>query len=754
MAPLNVAGAPLSWQDMKPQLKEIRRRGVQQFVNLYHRVEHATGRELLWGDEIEYHLMKKSGKGATDPDRTVKISLRAPELLKHLQQCEGDDPRRYDGCSWHAEYGRWMVEATPREPFSGYATDLLRVERSMRLRRQRLLSCLSPDEIIPTVPSFPLMGVGHFTDPPAEPRGPVANSECIPDEVINPHPRFATLTRNIRERRGANVDIRMPLYQDVATPEFKDLPPGAPPPEVRGDAMAYGMGSCCLQVTFQARDIHESRYLTDQLAVLAPIMLALTAATPVFKGRLLDTDCRWDIVAQSVDDRTPAERRGPGEPVKEADRDPLLVGEGVRRLPKSRYGSISHYIYSCPAARKLNMHNPLDALSDLDVEVDGEAKAALLEAGVDEALARHIAFNFSRDPLVMYQERMGVDDDKETDHFETIQGSNWNTVRWKPPPAMNSEIGWRTEFRSMEVQLTDFENAAFTVFVMLATRAILAFDLDLLLPISKVDANMARAHRRGAVTGEKFFFRKHLVPPSVLEEAPCDGEESHGESANGGDHRRTICAPFDRDFEEMSLAEIFNGKGDYFPGLIPVCQAYIESIGMDATTTFEVNRYLKLIAMRASGRLLTNAAWARRFIAAHPDYLSDSVVAPTIAHDLMVASHEIGLGRRTCKEVLGEVTIEPIVPMDAWDIKLDGARSGRPEPGPRRARGSTHYACVCPSRGVYCCAAAKPVDRDKRNWLIAQYSRRTPFIQRIRSYAHTSDEGLRQEVLRVAGVTG
>ena len=24
-------------------------------------------------------------------------------------------------------------------------------------------------------------------------------------------------------------------------------------------------------------------------------------------------------------------------------------------------------------------------------------------------------------------------------------------------------IGWRTEFRSMEIQLTDFENAAFTV---------------------------------------------------------------------------------------------------------------------------------------------------------------------------------------------------------------------------------------------------------------------------------------------------
>lgn len=38
----------------------------------------------------------------------------------------------------------------------------------------------------------------------------------------------------------------------------------------------------------------------------------------------------------------------------------------------------------------------------------------------------------------------------------------------------------------MEIQLTDFENAAFTVFVVLLTRIILAFDLHLYIPISKV----------------------------------------------------------------------------------------------------------------------------------------------------------------------------------------------------------------------------------------------------------------------------
>ena len=82
--------------------------------------------------------------------------------------------------------------------------------------------------------------------------------------------------------------------------------------EVYMDAMAFGMGCCCLQVTFQAQDVDESRHLYDQLAVLAPMMLALTASTPAARGTLLDTDSRWGIISQSVDDRTPTERRSAG----------------------------------------------------------------------------------------------------------------------------------------------------------------------------------------------------------------------------------------------------------------------------------------------------------------------------------------------------------------------------------------------------------------------------------------------------------
>jgi len=35
------------------------------------------------------------------------------------------------------------------------------------------------------------------------------------------------------------------------------------------------------------------------------LFLALTAASPIFKGKIADIDARWDVISASVDDRTP-----------------------------------------------------------------------------------------------------------------------------------------------------------------------------------------------------------------------------------------------------------------------------------------------------------------------------------------------------------------------------------------------------------------------------------------------------------------
>lgn len=606
------------FEEARPWLWHVRKHGVAQFISMYTQLRDMESDELKWGDEIEYHIVHLD-----TARKEIRLSLRAPEVLDALREKEHSLGRR-DGygeaCSWHPEYGRWMIEGTPREPYGGYTVDLRRVEDNMRLRRKRLAAVLRDTELAVSMPAFPLMGVGDYTEPPVAPDFDVTQSESVPDGMITPIPRFHALTRNIRQRRGSKVDIRVPLYKDSYTDPV-ELARG-----IEMDAMGYGMGCCCLQVTFQARDIDESRHLYDHLAVLAPVMLALTAATPVLKGRLADTDVRWATIAASVDDRTPAERglsqeheTRPAEQLKE------LAGGGSRQLPKSRYDSISLYLANCGGCAR--------SYNDLGAPIDEDLLQLLRAGGVDAELAQHVAHLFVRDPLVVRKDRLRLDDAKDTDHFDIIQSTNWQTTRWKPPPKAKAgapHIGWRVEFRSMEVQLTDFENAAFTVFVVLVSRVILAFGLSLYIPLSKVDENMVRAHARDAVTSEKFWFRKHMAHPlqSVGDADAC---------------------------EEMSVLEILTGKGSYFPGLIPLIFAYLEAIQCDPETLELMRVYMDFIRRRASGQLMTAAQWMRHKVTSHPSYKHDSIVPGDVAFDLVQACVAVAEGRVRERLLLGKV---------------------------------------------------------------------------------------------------
>lgn len=88
-------------------------------------------------------------------------------------------------------------------------------------------------------------------------------------------------------------------------PEYTE---DALPNHIYMDAMCFGMGSGCLQVTFQACSIEQARLLYDNLTPITPLMLALSASAPIYRGVLSDVDARWDLIAGSVDDRTKEER--------------------------------------------------------------------------------------------------------------------------------------------------------------------------------------------------------------------------------------------------------------------------------------------------------------------------------------------------------------------------------------------------------------------------------------------------------------
>jgi glutamate--cysteine ligase catalytic subunit len=622
---LLTVGEPLSFEDSIKHSEYIRKHGVLQFLACYNRVKDLANDRLFYGDEIEHAILKLDrGK------RTAKVSLRASAVMDELRAREQSTQPIGDGCAWHQEYGSWMLEGTPALPYGAYTSSLLQMEYNMRLRRARLVNALAEDEIAPTVVNFPHMGVGDFTSPSASPGGAASESSSVPDSCINPHPRFGTLTANIRKRRGSKVDIRVPVFKDVATL-------GPPNQEIEMDCMAYGMGCCCLQVTFQACDIDESRYLYDQLAPLAPIMLALTAAAPIHRGMLGAVDARWGVISASVDDRTPAER-GEAAAVN-AKPIPELAGGAVTPLSKSRYDSISCYI-----------HPYSESFNDIPCEVDDSFVKMLLERGTDGALARHIAHLFVRDPLVVFEGAVEeANDNESTEHFDSINSTNWQTVRWKPPPLQETDkphIGWRTEFRSMEVQLTDFENAAFSAFMVLISRVLLVFDLDFLAPLSKVDENMRRAMRMDAVANETFWFRHHVLPSRKLLDST----------------------------EEMTMHEIISGKGE-FPGLVPLCYAYLEHIQCDSKAFERIDQYLAFIQKRASGELMTPAAWMRQFVQNHPDYKQDSVVTDSISYDLMVACDEIGRGVRSCPEIHGEVVIDRILNEGIYGTVLESSTS-------------------------------------------------------------------------------
>lgn len=78
-------------------------------------------------------------------------SLHNSQIRTQLSEREKDHRHEAEGCTWHPEYGAWMVESTPSRPYTGYAADLLRIERNMVIRRRRLLSALRDNEIAPTV---------------------------------------------------------------------------------------------------------------------------------------------------------------------------------------------------------------------------------------------------------------------------------------------------------------------------------------------------------------------------------------------------------------------------------------------------------------------------------------------------------------------------------------------------------------------------------------------------------------------------
>ncbi|CAD6191449.1 unnamed protein product [Caenorhabditis auriculariae] len=614
-------GTPLSWEETIQYIDYIKRHGIAQFVNLYHKLKFRERSELKWGDEVEYTIVKFD-----DENKKVRVSCRASQLLKKLKSEEerNNSLGRPNKFLWTPEFGAYMIEGTPGSPYGGLLECFSHVEEDMKLRRKDIQRLLREDESILSM-SFPSFGVRDFTSPPSKitPENRSFGSIFWPDEAIcSSHLRFKNLLKNSVDRRGSKIFMNVPIFKDSNTPDpyvedfskFGDSQDyqDAKPDHIYLDHMGFGMGCCCLQVTFQTVNVGEARWLYDQLTPITPVLLALSAATPIFRSKLSEVDTRWGISSASCDDRTEEERG-----LKPLENEDFVI-------EKSRYDSTNCYIDPSSVA-----------YNDIPLQYDENLYQTLIKGDIDEPMAKHIAHLFIRDPLQVYFERIEQDDAIDTEHFETIQSSNWMNMRFKPPPVDDPKIGWRVEFRPTEVQLTDFENAAYCCFIVLLTRVLIAFRTNYLIPISQVTENMKRAQIRDAVRSQKFFFRKNVM----------ESEETNGKAESGPLN--------DAEIEEMTVDEIVNGKEDGFPGLMSFIRKYLDSADLEVETLSTINQYLELISKRASGEIPTLAHWMRDFVMDHPNYKHDSEVSDEIVYDLLKKMDSISNGEEHCEKLLG-----------------------------------------------------------------------------------------------------
>ncbi|KAL4938775.1 glutamate-cysteine ligase-domain-containing protein [Aspergillus oleicola] len=587
-----------TWEEIQPYLSSLREQTLKQLLALWSKYKDVDRFEPLWGDEAEYTLVHfdESNKRAT-------LALRQQDLLGKWAEIQNSNRDSNDGFQLQPECLLYMVEMAADPPFGPALRGILQVEDNLVRRRKAIQSLLGNDEAVLSIPVFPRLGtVEPFTQPPieAQSNSELSTTSSSPssvdfDPLFSKCKRFQCFAKNIRRRSGREFGINLPLCQSI--------PDQAEQKGLYLEGLGFAMGVCGLQVTLQAKNLHEACLLHDQFSVLGPLMLAMTAATPAYKGVLANTDARWDIFRFLNDDRT-AEERNADDLLEQHNIDAKLRS-GLSPIYVSDEGaSYQSYLPSRPSDTQEELHRH----------------------GVNPNLAAHLSHFCQWDPLLLETDHINAHGPDDMYHFSTLYRSSWPHVRLKFPEGDNA--GWRVEFRPMEVQLTDFENAAFIVFIVLLRHALEYFGVRLYIPMRCVVENMQTAVKRDAAISESFWFHAHRGCENLMTRR--DSGIDVGEEDEKLNSR--LC----------SLKEVFCGSNQtgntwtqsQFPGFIPLIKNYLSEIDISHAELGVILRYLDFIDGRASGMILTNARWMRREIRLHPSYRGDGLVTQEACYDV------------------------------------------------------------------------------------------------------------------------
>ncbi|CAM2724594.1 unnamed protein product [Rotaria socialis] len=561
-------GRPLNWSEIQSVKTILKNHALNDLILILNKHKKRHNDEFLWGDEIEYSLIRFNHE-----NKRVQLCLKADEILKRFQQLNNDKTiSELSQIIFHAEDCNFVIEGIPSKPYHSHPNNYYYVQSNMILRREQIQKILDKNEFLMTISAFPRLGCAACTHPEykSDPLNSFESSICCSDHFKTPnHSRTMFLNKNVIERRQSKVSVNVPIMKDVNTKDpFKDdfssygienwqnYLLNLRDNYIHLDSSSIGWGCCCLQVTFQAACFSECLHLYDQLIPLTSIFLSLTTACPIWRGYLSNVDSRWNILSQTTDDRTKEE-----------------IDNNI--LHSSRYSSVSCYL-----SQTSQIYN------DIKINIDHEVYQTLINNDCPEGVARHFAHLFLRDPLYVTDEQVYPADGNPSTTY------------------------------AFELQITDFENAAFTVFLSLLTRAILSYKIDLRMSISLVNQNMERAQIRNTIQQSKFHF-----PTTIF----------HGLNSNRNQSSSVSKT------REMTIDEIINGSNNFI-GLKSLILNYLNSFeDIDRLTRVTIENYLQFISERAKGTILTNAMWIRQFVLNHQLYKHDSVVSDEIQYDLMLA---------------------------------------------------------------------------------------------------------------------
>jgi len=106
---LTAQGKVLTYNEYKDRKEEYKQWGLEEFIAIWkaHKDRKIPQEALHWGEEVEYALFYFD-----EPNRKVKLVNNASILIRNFNEEHGDREIHLQ-----PEFGNWMVEAVPAEPY-------------------------------------------------------------------------------------------------------------------------------------------------------------------------------------------------------------------------------------------------------------------------------------------------------------------------------------------------------------------------------------------------------------------------------------------------------------------------------------------------------------------------------------------------------------------------------------------------------------------------------------------------------------